>query len=252
MGQAMANIITAKEAVELVGKDGPTSLTIAEKFGKRHDDVLKRIRRLDCDEEFRLGNFAESSYVNEQGKTQPMYRVTRDGFAFLAMGFTGKEAAAWKVKFLTAFNLMEKALRREDQLRATKEWAEARASGKAIRLTTTDVIQEFVQYATKQGSTQANRYYCAITQMEHRALFLIDKATGDHLRDRLNVMQLVTLATAENIAQRALREGMESGLPYKEIYQRAKTCVESLAGMVGKSSPGEQLRVRNPQQLTMH
>jgi phage regulator Rha-like protein len=57
-----------------------------------------------------LPNFGESSYLNEQNKTQPMYQMSRDGFSLLAMGFTGKRALEWKVKFLKAFNQMEGAL----------------------------------------------------------------------------------------------------------------------------------------------
>ena len=87
-----------------------TSLIVAEKFGKRHDNVLKAILNLECSDRFRLLNFEESSYQNEQNKTQPMYQIRRDGFAFLAMGFTGKEAAAWKEAFILAFNQMEHLL----------------------------------------------------------------------------------------------------------------------------------------------
>ena len=83
------------------------SRIVAARFGKRHDDVLRAIRGLGCSEEFRLRNFAESDYVNEQGRQQPMYRMTRDGFALLAMGFTGREAMAWKERFIDAFNALE-------------------------------------------------------------------------------------------------------------------------------------------------
>ncbi len=92
------------------GKSTTTSLIIAEKFEKRHDDILKAIKNLECPEEFSLRNFAESEYTNTRGRKYPCYTITRDGFSFLAMGFTGKKAAEWKVKFLEAFNAMEKAL----------------------------------------------------------------------------------------------------------------------------------------------
>lgn len=62
-----------------------SSLDVAEYFGKRHDNVLQTIERLDCSEEFRHLNFQESYYHNEQNKRQPMFRLTRDGFTFLAM-----------------------------------------------------------------------------------------------------------------------------------------------------------------------
>ena len=56
------------------------SLFVAKFFEKRHDNVLQDIKRLDCSEEFRLLNFKESHYINEQGKKQPCVNMTRDGF----------------------------------------------------------------------------------------------------------------------------------------------------------------------------
>jgi Rha family phage regulatory protein len=92
------------------GQVTTTSLQISEHFGKGHNLVMRAIRNLECSDEFRLCNFAQSSYINEQGKEQPCYRITRDGFVFLAMGFTGKEAAQWKEAYITAFNRMEREL----------------------------------------------------------------------------------------------------------------------------------------------
>jgi Rha family phage regulatory protein len=88
-----------------------TSLIVAQFFEKQHKNVLQSIENLlvDLPEEGRR-NFQPSSYQNEQNKTQPMYQMSRDGFSLLAMGFTGKRALEWKVKFLKAFNQMEGAL----------------------------------------------------------------------------------------------------------------------------------------------
>ncbi|MDE7065143.1 MAG: Rha family transcriptional regulator, partial [Desulfovibrionaceae bacterium] len=55
---------------------------------------------LECSTEFNERNFAPVEYKDAKGEMRPAYRLTRDGFAFLAMGFTGKKAAAWKEKFL--------------------------------------------------------------------------------------------------------------------------------------------------------
>jgi len=221
------------------GQPMTTSLVIAEKFGKRHDTVLRAIRNLECPDDFRLRNFAERDYIDDRGKTYPMFYITRDGFAFLAMGFTGKKAADWKIKFLEAFNTMERAIRQQDAYRFTFEWKQARENGKVVRLTFTDNVQDFVRYAKAQGSRSAEKYYMQLTKMEYSAIFMIGKAVGDGFRDRLNAAQLVNLGTAELIAQRALREGMEAGLQYKDIYKLAKHRVEQFAGMIGKSLPGE-------------
>ena len=90
-----------------------SSLDIARHFEKRHDNVLRDVQKIidDCPADFGLLNFEESTYLNEQGKEQPCFNLTRDGFSLLAMGFTGKKALEWKVKYIEAFNFMENALR---------------------------------------------------------------------------------------------------------------------------------------------
>jgi len=89
-----------------------TSLAIAEYFGKLHRNILRSIEQLDCSEEFGVLNFEQSSYLNQQGKQQPMYHITKDGFMFLVMGFTGKEAAQIKEAYIKAVNQMEAQLRK--------------------------------------------------------------------------------------------------------------------------------------------
>jgi hypothetical protein len=46
-------------------------------------------QNLECSEQFRLLNFKQSSYSNSQNKEMPMFELTRDGFSFLVMNFTG-------------------------------------------------------------------------------------------------------------------------------------------------------------------
>jgi Rha family phage regulatory protein len=88
-----------------------TSIDLARFFGKEHHHVLEAIQKLELSEEFRQSNFRESSYINGQGKKQPMYTMTRDGFAFVGLGFNGKKAAQFKEAYIKAFNLMEEKLR---------------------------------------------------------------------------------------------------------------------------------------------
>lgn len=103
------------------GRIFTTSLKVAEHFEKRHKNVLQSIEKLlaDCpDEDFGRLNFQPSSYQNEQNKTQPMYHLTEEGFALLAMGFTGPKALQWKIDFLNAFRAMEAELKRRTERRA--------------------------------------------------------------------------------------------------------------------------------------
>lgn len=92
------------------GQPRASSLQVAEHFARRHDNVVKAIRSLEIPDEFRLLNFEESSYKNGQGKEQPLILMTRDGFTILVMGFTGKKAMEWKLRYMDAFNAMEREL----------------------------------------------------------------------------------------------------------------------------------------------
>lgn len=99
-----------------------TSLRVAEIFSKQHKDVLRSIRELDCSDDFRGRNFALTLKDKELrgcvARQDPYYFITRDGFVFLVMGFTGKTAAKFKEAYIRAFNEMEAKLRRQQQ----EEW----------------------------------------------------------------------------------------------------------------------------------
>lgn len=108
--------------ITLFNQDGrilASSLEVAEKFGKSHNHVIRDIEDIisksDCpnlDSEM----FVESTYQNSRGKTYKCYLMNRDGFSLLAMGFTGKEALQWKLKYIDAFNKMEETLKSGDYL----------------------------------------------------------------------------------------------------------------------------------------
>ena len=93
------------------------SREVAEKFGKNHNHVLRDIDNLisDCpklDSEM----FIESTYKNSRGKVYRCFNMNRDGFSLLSMGFTGKEALEWKLKYINAFNKMEEKLKSGEYL----------------------------------------------------------------------------------------------------------------------------------------
>ncbi len=88
-----------------------TSTTVAEKFGKRHDTVLRAVDNLEVPDGFNRRNFVSVEYRDAKGEQRRAVEMTRDGFMLLVMGFTGKKAMGWKVRFLEAFNEMERQLR---------------------------------------------------------------------------------------------------------------------------------------------
>lgn len=98
-------LVNLKDGVAVV-----TSKEVADTFGKIHRDVMRSITNLECSQEFRVRNFAQSSYVSNQNKVLDCFTMTRDGFAFLCMGFTGPEAAKWKESYISAFNAIEQEM----------------------------------------------------------------------------------------------------------------------------------------------
>ena len=176
-----------------------TSLSIARAFGKEHKDVLRAISNLECSPDFRERNFALSSYTAETGngtiREYPAYRLTRDGFAILAMGFNGQKAVAWKERFLEAFNAMEAALlkqqRQKDadiirQLRqhmeaeqkqleqpASKPWEKPEAFRVARRLT--------------KGQTEA------LLGILHMECLLQERQPEDALKELLSLFRIANL-----------------------------------------------------------
>lgn len=90
-----------------------TSLQVAEVFGKEHKNVLRDISNLNLDRLNFEHMFMESTEPDLYGRDRRIYYMNRDGFTLLAMGFTGKKALDFKIKYIEAFNNMEKAIKEE-------------------------------------------------------------------------------------------------------------------------------------------
>lgn len=98
------------------GRAKTNSIIVAQSFGKQHQHVMRSIKDLQTSVQNWTDLFEESSYKDSYGRDQSMYIMNRDGFTLLAMGFTGDRAMEFKVKFLQAFNAMEKMLTSDDYI----------------------------------------------------------------------------------------------------------------------------------------
>lgn len=105
-----------------------SSLQVAEVFEKNHRDVLEAIRTKMHSAEFSAQYqkmFVEGSYKDKSGKSNPMYYMNRDGFAFIVMGFTGRKADDFKLQYIKAFNEMEQQAKSKQQLPLPKDYPSA-------------------------------------------------------------------------------------------------------------------------------
>ena len=88
------------------------SRNVAEHFEKQHKDVLRAIENLAEGDRRKIAPmFHETTMPDLYGRQQKVYLMNRDGFSLLVMGFTGKAALEWKLKYIDAFNAMEKAIK---------------------------------------------------------------------------------------------------------------------------------------------
>lgn len=102
--------VNLRDAVSIINNEPrTTSLKVAEVFGKLHKNVLRAIDNMDCSDEFRRLNFELTEEMVKAGAVErksPQWTMTKDGFMFLVMGFTGKQAARIKEAYIAAFNWM--------------------------------------------------------------------------------------------------------------------------------------------------
>lgn len=97
-----------------------SSRQVAASFDKDHKHVLEAIEKIKAENSAVTSMFYETSYQAGTGKNYKEYLMNRDGFTLLAMGFTGAEAMQWKIKYIQAFNEMEKQLKALPQMTQTQ------------------------------------------------------------------------------------------------------------------------------------
>lgn len=206
--------------VEIIGKRNEeklitTSLKVAEVFEKEHARVLRDIRELLCSEEFRNGNFAESSYINSQNKKQPMYQITRDGFVLLVMGYTGEKAMKFKEDYIKAFHTMENELKRIYIER--QQWQIERDKGVVIRHILTDTIKMKIADSPNKRFAYPNYTNLIYRTLFHKTAKELEQEYGvkpkENLRDSFTGGDLEKLQSAEMLVSSLIN----CGWGYEEI-----------------------------------
>ena len=116
------------------------SRSVAEHFGKQHKNVLQTIENLAAENPATKFLFQKTTFEN-RGKQYPMYLMIRDGFSLLVMGFTGTKALEWKLKYIEAFNALERKLKEatydsymiSDPVERAKKWIEQEKERQKLR-----------------------------------------------------------------------------------------------------------------------
>lgn len=198
------------------------SREIAEMIGRPHWQLLRTIDKM-------VGHFNDNkivvddfflpaTYIDEKGETRPRYNCTRKGCDMVANKQTGERGTLFTAAYVTRFYEMDSLLREK----STDQWQEARQLSKETRKEETDAIKEFVEYARGKGSSDAGRYYTSLSTLANRAAEVKDRDFTEG--EKLHSLQLV-----ERIIAKALREGIEAGEDYHDIFRTAKKRVEQFA-----------------------
>ena len=201
-----------------------------------HDSLLKIIRD-EFEEEISLGELNESNYKS-RGKEYPMFILTfNQGKQILARESKTVRKAVFvyiekleKDLELLKLEINTKILKEKINLQNEK-WLELRNETKEVRKETTDVIQEFVEYAKSQGSKSFDMYYKHYTNATYTALNLM-QLKKPKLRNTLEFRELIDLSRAETLCRIKIKEYMQQGIFYKDIYKLVKKDLENFAKVV--------------------
>jgi Rha family phage regulatory protein len=180
-----------KEEVTIV-----SSLDVAETFEKQHKDVMESIRSIESNistAEF-SALFDLSSYKASNGKTNPMYIMTKDGFTLLAMGYTGDKAMKFKLAYIKQFNSMAKVLQGK---------LIEREKGIAVRQSLTKAIQ-----LSSENERMHGHAYSIYTNCIYKVLFGLNAnqlkekynvSKNEQLRDYFSENELKAVQSMENM-----------------------------------------------------
>jgi phage regulator Rha-like protein len=226
----MSNLVILKGNEALT-----TSLIIAEKLNRTHKGIIQIIRRYKIDfVEFGTLEFETSK---SKGRPTEFVYLNEQHLTFLLMILRIKKeendkVLEFKKKITKEFFNMRKFIIENKEMKESELYIEARNESKAIRKEETDIIKVFVEYAKKQGSKSADKYYMNFSRMENNAFFII-KDKFPNVRGILNINQLSKIKIADMIIKQAIVEGIENEMYYKDIFKLAKERIINLSNSLG-------------------
>jgi Rha family phage regulatory protein len=185
-------------------------LKIAEVFGKRHDDVIKAIENHIAEGEFNGRNFAVVDYKDKKGELRKMYILDERFTTFLVMGFTGKEAAKWKLQYIDEFQRMREELKNK-VIRETGD-----------RYALADKLQKMVLDSKRkelEGKEGHIGLYCQISRRTNELAF------GYHekdIRQNISQKQAMSLNKAFEDTIKTILDGVTNPSKIKEVVEEKR------------------------------
>ncbi len=175
------------------GEPVASSRDVAKRFGKRHDHVIRDIEELikGFPKNGDTPMFFKTEYTHPQNHQKyPMYLMNRDGFSMLAMGFTGKEAVQWKLKYIEAFNQMEKQLAAQHKSQRAVQDANIQSA-----------IDRVIGARQALDKNTAFLDECRKAREENKAVYLTAKATYSKDCNTVRTMETVVRMAQGNLSR---------------------------------------------------
>jgi Rha family phage regulatory protein len=190
-----------------------STVQIADYFGKRHSNVIRRLTALS---EIGLLKIEPSYYLNEQAKKQKYYELNRDQFLLVVMGFTGSKADQFKADFIQLFNQQETELR---------QWQQ----GRLVAVDTTKHANDQIYWLrNKLAETIPTSKRC-IMLFVHIQGAITKSVTGkaNTSRNTMTAGQLLKIGTLEEQVEANIEQLNREGLPAVHIREEVMAMIKA-------------------------
>lgn len=223
---SMSDILSVKNKEPVID-----SRELAKGFDIEHRSVRRLIDTyIDAFKRMGFGGF--QIHRTKNGREEKFCYLNEKQSTFLVSLMKNSDVVVeFKEHLVNEFHKMKSILLQLSLNKKNQEWLTNREDGKLQRRETTDTIKRFIEYAMFQGSKNADRYYTNISQMENKALFLVQQKFPN-LREVMNNRQLSFIKSADIIVLEAIEEGMREEMLYKDIFKLCKKRVMAFSELI--------------------
>lgn len=208
------------------------TLIIAKGIGNHHKNVMELLNNYSHTKT--LSTF-KTEKVSNGGRPVEYAILNEKQATFLITLMRNNDTVVeFKEKLSNAFIQQREVIQQLIQQQKDPNWMNVRKDGKHIYFQKTDIIKNFVEYAISQGSKSAKLYYINFAKMENKALFVFEQKYPN-LREVLTIRQLMQVSIADDIIEKAVKEGMEQEMFYKDIFKLAKERIVKYVEIIGQS-----------------
>lgn len=185
----MSKVIINDVEVHLVSRDGSifaNSREVSLVFEKAHKHVMAKVESFS---DRGRANFRLTSYTDGSNRNNKMYEMNRDGFMFLAMGFTGEKAENWKLDLIDAFNEMERQIK-EPKILTIPEQIAIIAQGNQIideRLTVLEQTKRLEAWQERALIDAKNKKVYSFNPSDAENTSKLHRAVWSHFKKRFNL-----------------------------------------------------------------